>query len=95
MKRRPRRATRRIRNTSADRILKEVAGRHGLSIETLVSSLRTRPVVAARHEAMFRMRLEAGLTLKRIAERVGVRDHKTVHYGLERHRSRLEQGGSQ
>jgi chromosomal replication initiation ATPase DnaA len=72
----------------ADRILIETAARHHLTVEALTSRSRTRAIVLARHEAMFRMRLEGGLTLQKIAERVGVLDHKTVSHGLNRHRLR-------
>jgi chromosomal replication initiation ATPase DnaA len=85
---------RRYRRSVADRILVETAARHHISVETLVSQRRTRSIVEARHEAMFRMRLEAGLTLQKIAERVGVLDHKTVSHGLKRHRARLVGGGT-
>lgn len=70
-------------------ILREVADKHGVSLVDLMSKRRGRGVVAARHEAMYRMRYETTMSLPQIGRRMGGRDHSTVLHGIRSHECRL------
>lgn len=74
-------------------ILEEVAEHHGFNVKELLSRRRMVALVAARHEAMWRMRQETSMSLPEIAMRLGNRDHTTVLWGLRKHLARLEGKG--
>ncbi|CAN5393704.1 chromosomal replication initiator protein DnaA [soil metagenome] len=63
---------------NADIIMEETAGYFGLSVEELCSSTRTRALVNARQIAMYLTRELTELSLPKIGEAFGGRDHSTV-----------------
>jgi hypothetical protein len=71
-------------------ILVEVAKAHGLTVETMISASRHRPVVEARQEAMWRMRVETNMSFPAIAHRCGGRDHTTAISGIRAHERRMQ-----
>ena len=80
-----------------DRLLAEVAKKHGLTVAQITGNRRTRPVCRARHEWFYRARAELGMTLPRIGQVTGGRDHATVIYGIKRHAAAMcadEQAGA-
>ena len=65
-------------------ILEETARYFGLSVDDLVSQSRSRPLTHARHVAMYLMRECTGLSLVKIGEIFGGRDHTTVLHGINK-----------
>jgi chromosomal replication initiator protein len=65
-----------------DTILDEVGTYFGLSRDDLVSPSRSRPLTNARHIAMYLIRECTGLSLVKIGEIFGGRDHSTALYGI-------------
>jgi hypothetical protein len=74
-------------------IVREVCTKHGVSINDIRSHIRSRPVVAARHEAMYRLRTETGLSLPEIGRRMGGFDHSSTLYAVSKYREILEKYG--
>lgn len=72
-----------------DRIVAEVAERHGLTRKELCSADRHRPIAHARQEAMWELRRRTKLSLTQIAHRVGVKDHTSVLHGIRVHQARM------
>lgn len=72
-------------NYTWKRILHEVAEKHNISVQDMVSSKRTAHFVLARNEACYRMRSETNLSLPAIGWRMGGRDHTTVMHAIERY----------
>lgn len=70
-------------------IVKEVAAKHGVTVEDLVGRSRVPAIVAARHEAMFRVRKETTHSLPHIGRLFGGRDHSTVLNAMRRHAERI------
>lgn len=66
-----------------DLILNSVAGTTGISIAEIKGDKRTRPVVQARHLAMYLARELTDTSLPKIGERFGGRDHTTVMHGVK------------
>ncbi len=66
-------------------ILVEVAAKHGCSVEDIRGENRSKRMVAARHEACWRMRHEAQMGVKAIGRRLGDRDHTTILNSLMRY----------
>ena len=69
-------------------ILREVAAKHGLTVDDLIGQRRTNAVSHPRQEAMYRMRMETPLSLSAIGARLGQRDHTTVLHGVKAHARR-------
>jgi chromosomal replication initiator protein len=65
-------------------ILEESAKYFGLSIQDLVSPNRSRPLTTARHVAMYLMRECSGLSLVKIGDTFGGRDHTTARHGIQK-----------
>jgi chromosomal replication initiator protein len=65
-------------------ILEETARYFSLSIGDLVSKSRSRPLTQARHIAMYLVRECTGLSLVKIGEIFGGRDHTTVLHGINK-----------
>jgi chromosomal replication initiator protein len=65
-------------------ILEETAGYFQLSTGDLVSKSRSRPLTQARHIAMYLMRECTGLSLVKIGEIFGGRDHTTALHGIKK-----------
>ena len=69
-------------------IIREVCAKHGVTKAELLSIRRARNIVAARHEAMWRMSKETSMSLPAIGRRMGDRDHTTVLHGIRRHEAK-------
>jgi chromosomal replication initiator protein len=65
-------------------ILEETASYFQLSTGDLVSKSRSRPLTQARHIAMYLMRECTGLSLVKIGEIFGGRDHTTALHGIKK-----------
>ncbi len=65
-------------------ILEETATYYGLSVDDLVSKSRSRPLTNARHVAMYLIRESTGMSLVRIGEMFGGRDHTTALHGINK-----------
>lgn len=76
------------RATSAE-IIKEVSLKHHVSVEEIVSQIRSAWVVAARFEAMYRIREERHLSWAQIGRLFG-RDHTSVLHGWRKHKASLD-----
>ena len=70
-------------------ILKEVADKHGFETSVLMVSSRRLKVVAARHEAFYRMREELKMSYPRIAAFFGM-DHTSVLHGVSKHAAKVK-----
>jgi chromosomal replication initiator protein len=73
-----------------DEILRQVAGYYGVSVERVLGKDRSREVALPRQVAMFLLREEANISLPKIGENIGGRDHTTVMYGCEKIADLLE-----
>lgn len=71
-------------------ILLEVGAKYGFSIEEMTSIRRHKPLVAARHEAMWRMKNETNMSFPAIGRRMG-RDHTTIMHGIRCHERSLSE----
>lgn len=69
---------------AAERILRECADEHGVSVGAIRGRFRYRHVVAARHCAAVRLRYELDLTLKAVGLFLGRRDYSTVIHALNK-----------
>jgi len=65
------------------RIIEEVAARHRLPVGVMVAPGRRRELVAARREAVLRLRQETNLPLKAIGCLLGGRHHSTILHALK------------
>lgn len=74
------------------RIVLEVCDEFGVTFLDLVSERRDKILTRPRQKAMYRLRHETTMSLPAIGRRLGGRDHSTVHYGIRRHRERMETG---
>jgi chromosomal replication initiator protein len=72
-------------------IITEVASKHDLSSQELLSKNRKRKMAWARHEAFSRLYQEKKMSLLSIA-RVFDLDHTSVLFGIRAHHSRKAQG---
>ena len=71
------------------RIVEEICIKHQVSRAELLSAQRSVRIVAARHEAMYRMKTETTMSLPQIGRRLGNRDHTTVLHGVRRYEAKL------
>lgn len=71
------------------KIMRDVCNKHGISKSELLSPRRAVPIVAARHEAMYRMSKETTMSLPAIGRRMGGRDHTTVLHGIRKYEASL------
>lgn len=76
--------------TDAQQIIRETCLKHGFTRGELFSARRARLLVAARHEAMFRLSKETNMSLPAIGRRLGGRDHSTVLHGIRKHAAKLK-----
>jgi chromosomal replication initiator protein len=65
-------------------IMEETANYFQLSSADLISKSRSRPLTQARHIAMYLMRENTGLSLVKIGEIFGGRDHTTALHGIKK-----------
>jgi len=70
---------------TAKMIIAEVALKHKVPASAIIGPHRQPPVVAARHEAAFRIVTELGLTFPAAGRRLGNRDHTTILASVKRH----------
>jgi len=70
-------------------IVKEVCEKHGITMGQMVCRQRSRPLVAARFEAYYRLSNETLLSLPQIGKLMGGKDHTSVMHGIRVHRLRL------
>ena len=73
-----------------EQILKTIAQEYGVSLEELVSHSRSQRIAFPRQIAMYMLREESDLSLPKIGEILGGRDHTTVMYGHEKITDLLE-----
>lgn len=73
---------------SMTRILAEISMKHGVSPEDIISERRPVNVVIARHEFMYRCRMETRFSLPRIGRFI-CRDHSSVSHGINAHSKRF------
>jgi len=71
-------------------ILNTIAHEYGVSIEELLSKSRSQRFSFPRQIAMYMLREESELSLPKIGELLGGRDHTTVMYGHEKITDLLE-----
>ena len=79
---------------SVARIIDETCQRHGISRALLVGQRRQRPLVLARHEAMYRCVMETPATYPEIGRAFGGRDHTTVIHAKRAHEARMAANNS-
>lgn len=72
-----------------NRILEEVAEKHGVTVRDIKSDRRRRALVVARQEAMWRAYNETSHSLPTVGKLMGGKDHATVLHGIRRHEERL------
>jgi len=72
-------------------IIKDVADRHGLSVDDLTGHSRKARLVIARHEAQY-LCVEAGYSRNSVAYLFNDRDHTTVCHAIKRHEERMKTG---
>lgn len=70
---------------SVAEVLSQVCRKHSISKDALLGPLRRREVVAARHEAAFRIVVEVGLSYPQTGRILGGRDHTTILNSVRRH----------
>ena len=74
-------------------ILRDVADLHQVTVADIRGGRRFRDIVAARHAAIWVLRqIQPGLSEQRIAEAVGLSDHSTVVYALQKIDRRVAEG---
>lgn len=71
--------------SSAAEVLRQVCSKHRVSKDALVGPLRHKQVLAARHEAAFRIVVEVGLSYPQTGRLLGGRDHTTILNSVRRH----------
>jgi chromosomal replication initiator protein len=81
----PRRA-----DIQADEVIDLVARKYGLETERLLGRERTKAVALPRQVAMYLLREEAKISLPKIGEALGGRDHTTVMYACDKIADLLE-----
>jgi len=64
-----------------EQILKTIAQEYGVSLEELLSTNRSQRIAFPRQIAMYMLREESELSLPKIGEILGGRDHTTIMYG--------------
>lgn len=69
-------------------IVKEVCEQHGVTFSQVIGRQRSRPLVAARFEAYFRLSEETGFSLPQIGKLMGGKDHTSVLHGIRMHKQR-------
>ena len=78
------------REIEPSQILSTIAREYGITMEELLSKSRSQRVAFPRQVAMYMLRKESELSLPKIGELLGGRDHTTVMYGHEKINDLLE-----
>jgi len=73
-----------------EQILKTIAQEYGVSLEELLSANRSQRIAFPRQIAMYMLREESELSLPKIGEILGGRDHTTIMYGHDKISDLLE-----
>jgi chromosomal replication initiator protein len=73
-----------VTRITVDHILAAVSAKLGISLNDIKSDKRQRNIVQARHVAMYLARELTDLSLPKIGERIGGRDHTTVLHAVEK-----------
>lgn len=73
-------------------IILEVCNKHEVTVREIGPGARFPRLVAARHEAVYRMREETNLSYAQIGMRLGGFDHCTIVAGYRRHVLRMKNG---
>lgn len=73
---------------SMAQIAREVAEKHGITVDDLKGKSLLKRIYLARHEAMARMRDETDNSSTSIGRFLGGRDHTTVLAGVKAHKAR-------
>jgi chromosomal replication initiator protein len=81
----PRRST-----VGPDEIVSQVAGAFGVTVQNLLGSDRSKDVALPRQIAMYLLREESKISLPKIGEALGGRDHTTVMYACQKVTDLLE-----
>lgn len=71
-------------------IVRQVCEKHGVSTMDIRSRHREQKLVAARHEAFYRLRMETSMSYHQIGLRMGGFDHTSVYHGYMKHKQKLE-----
>lgn len=71
-------------------IITEVCLKHKVRAMEILSDRRAPYIVAARHECMYRMRMETPLSLPQIGIRLGGMNHASILHGIKRHQERMK-----
>ena len=74
------------------RIVAEVCLKHNQFLLDIESDRRTKEVIKARQELMYRLRTETTWSLPRIGRFLGNRDHTTIIHGFHKFKKQLESG---
>lgn len=80
-------ASRPPRKKMAREIIQNMARKHGLSIEAILSHRRQKHIVAARHEAIYLISEETDMSLPQIGRIMGDRDHTTILHAIRKWRA--------
>lgn len=78
------------REIEPEHILKTIAHEYGVSLEELLSANRSQRIAFPRQIAMYMLREESELSLPKIGEILGGRDHTTIMYGHDKITDLLE-----
>ena len=84
-----------VRSISGMEIVKQVAEKHGLTVDDLRSQDRSRKYSWPRQEAMVRLRDETALSYPSIARLLHRKDHTTIIYGERVARNRIKKGSEE
>lgn len=76
-------------SSTTDEIIDEVCAKHRVARKDVLSVIRSRYVIPARHEAMYRIREEKCLSWAQIG-RIFDRDHTSVLHGWRKHKASIE-----
>jgi chromosomal replication initiator protein len=75
--------------TSTQQILKEVAEKHGVTVEDLKGPCRRLKYALPRHEAAYRIVKELGFSLPKTGRVLGKRDHTTILNSVRKYEKKL------
>ena len=75
--------------TSTQQILKEVAEKHGITIQDLKGPCRRLKYALPRHEAAYRIVKELGFSLPKTGRVLGKRDHTTILNSMRKYEKKL------
>jgi len=78
------------REIEPEQIIKTIAQEYGVSLEELTSTSRSQRIAFPRQIAMYMLREESDLSLPKIGELLGGRDHTTIMYGHDKITDLLE-----